>query len=520
MSLPDDARELARSYDLVPYESLPISETHPANLAVQGILFGMAPADPERCRVLELGCAAGGNLIPMAYRLPGSEFLGIELSASQAAAGTALIDRLGLGNARIERADILDLGDLGRFDYVIAHGLYSWTPAAVREKLLALCGEVLSPHGIAYVSYNTLPGWRERAMLRDMLLYGVREAVGPEERLALACATLDRLDTALRDETDPAASRLSGEIARLRVKHPSYLYHEYLAEVNEPVLFSTFMSQAAAHGLQYLCEVELHTMFADSLGKAGAALIDRFDDLLEQEQYMDFLRRRTFCQTLLCRDERALARELDLERFRDCAFYARLLPREPVVHDGGQAHGTLDGGTCLVRHPLTRAALAVLAEGYPDAVDFGTLAREARHRAAGAPSAGETDHLLGELVGLYLRQFTGLRMAPERFARPRADRPRATALALAQADAGLGHLATVRHMPLGLDAFAVRLVTYLDGSRTRAELVDRMTGDIVEGRLSVGAPLPDEEALRRAVAENCGHLLAEFARHGVLADPR
>lgn len=517
----DEADLLAASYDAVPYESLPISETHPANLAAQGALFGLAPADPARCRVLELGCAAGGNLIPMAFRLPASEFLGVELSPAQAAAGNALIARLGLGNIRLLQADILDLADIGQFDYVIAHGLYSWTPPAVRERLFALCGEALAPHGIAYVSYNTLPGWRSRAMLRDMLLYGVRAAGTPRERLAAACATLDRLAAALAGETDAQAARLREEIARLRAKHPSYLYHEYLAEVNEPVLFSTFAAQAGAHGLQYLCEVELHTMFADALGEAGAALIDELDDLIEQEQYMDFLRGRMFRQTLLCRAERVLDRDLELERFRDYAYYGRLLPAEPTAGDAEAAkpYSTLDGGTCVVRHRLTRAAIDVLSEAYPDSVPFATLARAAQARVAGSSRAGQADHLLGELVGLCFRQYLGFRRAPERFARGQAQRPRANALARAQAAGGLGHVATARHMPLGLDAFATRLLGLLDGSRTRGELVDRLTDDIREGRLRLAAAVTGEDALRRAVAENCERLLTEFERHGVLETP-
>lgn len=161
----------------------------------------------------------------------------------------------------------------------------------------------------------------------------------------------------------------------------------------------------------------------------------------------------------------------------------------------------------------------MLAEAYPDAVDFAALAAEARERAAGSPGAGETDHLLGELVGLYLRQLAGLRTAPERFPRPRAARPRATALARAQVAAGLGHVATVRHMPLGLDAFAARLVGYLDGSRTPSEAADALARDIAEGRLRLEVPPAGAEALRRAVEENVERLLAEFARHGVF-EPR
>jgi len=139
------------SYDEVPYHSAPFAETHPVNLAVLGRLFGLEPPDPDRCRFLELGCASGGNLIPMAVHLPGGWFEGIELSAAQAADGASLVAELGLANARIRQGDILDLGDdLGEFDYIVTHGVYSWVPEVVQERILGLCAEHLAPGGVAY----------------------------------------------------------------------------------------------------------------------------------------------------------------------------------------------------------------------------------------------------------------------------------------------------------------------------------------------------------------------------------
>lgn len=510
----------ASSYDEIPYDSVPVAETHPAALAVQAQLFGLTPVDPERCRVLELGCASGGNLIPMAFHLPHAEFLGIELSERQVAAGRALIAALGLKNVRIEQADLMEVRELGQFDYLIAHGLYSWVPPPVRERLFALCAETLSPDGIAYVSYNTLPGWRLRAMLRDMLLFLVRGAKRPRERLVRAYEALEQLEAALAGREDLLAKYLHEEVGRLRRRHESYLYHEYLAEVNEPVSFSAFMAQAERHGLQYLCEVELQTMLTESLGEAAAALVDRYDTVIEQEQCIDYLRQRMFRQTLLCRAHHQPARELDLERFRRLAFFACLAPQETpdLSASRAQPYATPDGGECTVQHPLTKAALEVLAQHYPDALACEPLTREAAARlpASAAARAAEHEHLLAELVGLYLRQYVGVSAAPQRFARAALDKPRASALARAQAAAGLGHIATVRHMPMGLDVFAERFITYLDGTRGLDAVSEALTRDIAQGRLRVDQPAADPAALRAAVRANCERLLAAFARHGVL----
>jgi len=508
----------AQSYDEIPYDSVPICESHPGNLGVQAALFGLKPAPLQACRVLELGCASGGNLIPMAYHLPGAEFLGIDLSAGQVASGCALVESLGLRNIRIEQGDILDLGEIGQFDYVIAHGLYSWVPAMVRERLLALCGQALAPDGVAYISYNTLPGWRWRSVLRDMLLQFTRDATTPRTRLARAREALVQLEDAFAEQDGTLPAQLRADVALLRTRHPSYLYHEYLTEENSPVLFSEFMAQAGRHDLQYLCEAELQTMFSDTLGAAGTALVDRFDSLIEQEQCIDFLRLRTFRQTLLCRADRAPQRELELENFAQLAYHGLLTPADDPGANAPQVFTSPDGATRTVQHPLTQAALRVLAEAYPDALGYEELERAAQARVSrDAPaSAAETDHLLAELVTLYLHQFVGVSAQPRRFHRQLAQRPCASRLARAQAGAGIGHVSTVWHMPMGLDDFAQRFVLYLDGTRTQATLTEQMLDDIVNDRLVLEQPVADRNALAVMVAENCRRLLGTLQRHGIL----
>jgi tRNA G46 methylase TrmB len=86
------------AYDEVPYPSLSYPQTHPDRLATLATLHGLRPAPVDHCRVLEVGCAGGGNLIPMAEALPDSEFVGIDLSARQLAAALAVVRELGLKN--------------------------------------------------------------------------------------------------------------------------------------------------------------------------------------------------------------------------------------------------------------------------------------------------------------------------------------------------------------------------------------------------------------------------------------
>jgi len=111
------------AYDEVLYPGLAHFETHPDRLATTAALFGMQTAPLEKCRVLELGCGDGTNLISMAYGLPESEFVGID-AARAIAAGNQMIEDLALKNVRLQQLDLMDFKtDTATFDFIIAHGV-------------------------------------------------------------------------------------------------------------------------------------------------------------------------------------------------------------------------------------------------------------------------------------------------------------------------------------------------------------------------------------------------------------
>jgi SAM-dependent methyltransferase len=288
------------AYDAIPYDSHSFPETHPEYLAALARLFGVEAPDPLRCRVLELGCAAGGNLLPLAWYLPDSHCVGVELSATQGQDGQQQIQALGLRNCRILTGDAaeLELGNEG-FDYIIAQGLYSWVPAATRAGLLAQIRCQLRPGGVAYVSFNALPGWRMRGMLRDMLRYHIQDETSPRERLAAARELFPFLQACLEGLDALSARYLRHELAQLTAAADSYLYHEFLSEVNEPQLFTQFVAEAEAQGLRWLCNAELQYQLPAILGEQAQARLGAIPDPLERQQYLDFILSRNFHQALL-----------------------------------------------------------------------------------------------------------------------------------------------------------------------------------------------------------------------------
>ncbi|HEV3386835.1 MAG TPA: class I SAM-dependent methyltransferase, partial [Gemmata sp.] len=189
-----NTRSTANSYDEVPYECHPYPQTHPSRLATIATLFGLSPPPVDNCRVLELGCAGGGNLIPMAEALPESSFVGVDLSLRQIGDGETIVRNLGLMNISLRHASIADVDEsYGMFDYVICHGVFSWVPQSTQRKILDISAKCLTPNGVAYVSYNTYPGWHMRGMIRDMMRYHALRFETPDHRVKQARALLDFL---------------------------------------------------------------------------------------------------------------------------------------------------------------------------------------------------------------------------------------------------------------------------------------------------------------------------------------
>jgi methyltransferase-like protein/2-polyprenyl-3-methyl-5-hydroxy-6-metoxy-1,4-benzoquinol methylase len=527
------AREAERavrdSYDRVPYPSTSQHRTHPDHLAVLALLHGLEPAPPARCRVLELGCADGGNLLPMALEMPESRFVGLDLSPRQIEAGQAFAAEMGAANLELRAGSLLDVdASWGRFDYVICHGVFSWVAPAVREKILAVCRENLAPNGVAYVSYNTYPGWHLRRMVRDMALYHTRGVDAPEERSARALELVRFLAESTWGEEDAHAFFLRSlrEHFEEYRDQPSYLIHEYLEETNAPLYFHEFVARAAGHGLQYLAEADPHLMEIGNLPAPVAERLRGFaSERLELEQYLDFVLNRTFRRTLLCHAGIPLDRTVTAERMRrlHAASGARSDSDAPGLRSGiGEGFRAERGTAFTTSHPLAKAVLVVLAGVWPRALAFDELLADAQGRlaAAGEGESGGEEVLADLLDSLYWSGVVELHLLPPACTGIVSDRPCAAPLARRQAAAGF-LVTNQRRMVLKLDDPVARvLLAHLDGSRDRAALVGLLERDVREGSLEIafeGEPLRDSERLPAVLASLVEHHLRKLAEHALLA---
>ncbi|MCU0705856.1 MAG: class I SAM-dependent methyltransferase [Fimbriiglobus sp.] len=522
----------ATSYDEVPYLSNPFAQTHPSRLYTIGTLFGLKPAPPQRCRVLELACAAGGNLVPMADYLPDSEFVGIDLSAKQIADGQAVLNQLGLTNVVLKRADIREVdAAYGTFDYIIAHGVYSWVPAAVRDKILDICRTLLTPNGIAYVSYNTYPGWHMRGMIRDMMRYHSSRFATPADRTAQARGLLNFLATSVKQE-GPYSQLLQQELEGLRYQSDHYLYHEHLEEVNDPVYFHQFVESAAAKGLKYLGEARVGTMVTGNFGPEIEDTLRKLaTDQVMAEQYMDFLRNRMFRETLLCHAERSPSWSVPPETLRGLHVASSARPQ---LADGQQEFNVADESAVTYRsptgmnmttsRPLLKTAMTLLQQAYPATTPFDALRRQARAQLGGNPDdparADEDTNLLAVgLLNCYMSSdLVELHGMPITFCRTPGERPVALPHARLSAAAN-STAANRRHEVIRLSEFDRRLIPLLDGTRDRPALVNELTDVAASGSLTVrrdNVPITDRGEIHAALASIIDEALNKVAGMAVL----
>jgi methyltransferase-like protein/2-polyprenyl-3-methyl-5-hydroxy-6-metoxy-1,4-benzoquinol methylase len=502
------------TYDEMPYESHPYAQTHPSRLAVVATLFGLKPPPIESCRVLELGCAAGGNILTIAESFPKSQMVGIDLSQRQIDDGQKLINRIGLKNATLRQASIMDVDEsYGQFDYIITHGVFSWVPVEVREKILEICSKRLAPNGVAYVSYNTYPGWHMRGMIRDMMQFHANRFTDGRQRVQQARALLDFLATSVRQE-GPYSSLLKTELESIRNQSDNYLFHEHLEHVNDPVYFHQFVSMARNHGLRYLGEARLPTMVTGNFGPdVQKTLKTLAADQIQTEQYMDFLRNRMFRETLLVHEQNPPNWTIEPNSLRSLYVVANGKPAgktEPNIHsDTPEQYQTRSGMTLSTNRPLLKASMKVLNTRWPATTSFDELRYEARKLLGGnADDAGLAEEdgktLALGLVNTYISSdLIELHAAPIPVSRDPGEKPHAIATARERVIGGANSVANRRHELVKLSDLDLRLIPLLDGTRDRKAILDALVQKALTGDLRVqkdGQPLANEAEIRTALA--------------------
>ncbi|HEY7120301.1 MAG TPA: class I SAM-dependent methyltransferase [Tepidisphaeraceae bacterium] len=516
---------MSTAYDEVSYPAHMHPQAHPDRLAVMGRLFGMGTADIGRCRVLELGCGEGGNLIPAAFSLPTAQFLGIDLAEGAVARAAQAARDLGLDNVDVRAMDIRSFpADAGRFDYIVAHGVYSWVPAEVRDRMLAICRDHLADNGVAYVSYNAYPGARLREIARETMRFGMAKPDGangsPPEVVRRSRALLKTIADASAPGNEPYAAVLAGEVKRIEPIEDAVLFHDDLADLNEPVYFHEFAAHAARFGFQYLSDAD----YAETVDRpVRAGLAERLKelapegDVVRREQFADFIRGRAFRRTLICHARVTLTRPARPQALRGLYVSSPVHPEKGDDTAASKAQSrfrTPKGLTLSTNHPLARATLERLGGAWPLTISFDELLSPAGG-AGVEPAAADLGEFLLTAAAAGAVEFHT--RAPK-LSTTAGERPHASALARWQARRG-AMVTTLTGASVKLEGVLAReLLGLLDGTRDRAAVVNELGRLFDGGRVMLsegGIPVSSTRA-RQLFRDGIDDKLAQLARLGLL----
>lgn len=350
---------IAQSYDQTPYTTYAYRETDPAHLEGIAWLHGIAAPAVANASVLEIGCATGGNLLAMAARHPDARFIGIDISprqieAARAAAGVRT-------NVEFKAGDIVALGDeLPAFDYIVCHGVLSWIPPSAREGIFRLCHDKLTPNGAAYISFNTYPGWHTRLALREAMVYHAGNNVAEARAFAALLAHAPAMPRS-------SLQLVKGIVGHTQEQSDDHFLHDYLEDENHPIYFHQFASDLERHGLQYVADARSNGSSYEDANPAIKALLDDVrNDVVRFEQYIDFLRDRTFRRAIICRAG------LAVDRGQIVARLARMDVISLLKAEGAAFRNT-HGQVVNVSEPILHAALQKLAAAFPSALPFGQV---------------------------------------------------------------------------------------------------------------------------------------------------
>ena len=303
----DKNSKIEKSYDELTYKSAAFAQSSPYKLEACATLLGINPPPCKNAKVLEIGCSFGGNLIPFTVNNENARVVGIDLSGEQIRRGKEIVKEIGLSNLELIHGDICEFKSDEKFDYIIAHGVFSWVPDFVKDAILRVVRENLSQNGVAFISYNVYPGWKVKDIIRDIMLLAAKDKDSTEERLKAAKEALLVYKEVLlkRDNEEfekfmPIKSLITW-IDDILSKDDFYVVHEFLEDINDPFYFKDFCEKIDKFDLAYLCDIDMKDVFVPDFGNA---LVDdfknvHFADRIQSEQFLDILNMKLFRQSLI-----------------------------------------------------------------------------------------------------------------------------------------------------------------------------------------------------------------------------
>jgi hypothetical protein len=333
-------------------------------------LLGIDSTPLASAKILELGCASGGNILPFALKFPDSHTIGIDLSNELVTKGNELKLSLELSNIDLICCNILEVDiSFGKFDYIIVHDVFSCVSDEIRNKIFSICKENLNENGLAYISYNTLPGWNNLATVRDFALFHSKHFNELPEKINQIKLLFEFVNGSL-NESDSAYAKLMFETSEMLESKPDLsIAHDFLQPFNKAFYFLDFIEDATKYGLKYLVDAEISKMYLPNYAPIIKDKLGSIEDVVRVEQYLDFITNRAFRQTILCHNHQLIQRKIPMDRLVDYYFKMNLVspPEEDILAEelNQEAIFYLNNDsedTVSTKNPMLKAIFEVFSE--------------------------------------------------------------------------------------------------------------------------------------------------------------
>lgn len=518
----------ADSYDETPYHSYPYSQSSPEKLATMGKLFGMTPPDIETARVLELGCAEGGNIIPHAVHYPKGNYVGVDLSKVQIEAGQKNIKELGLKNIELKHCSITDIDEsFGKFDYIICHGVISWVPDFVREKIFEVASKNLTENGVAYISYNTLPGWNMIRTIRDMMIYHSKGFSDPKEKVDQSRALLSFVKDSVKDSETPHSKMLATEAELLSKQGDHYLRHEHLEDENFQYYFSDFMERAEKNNMQYLSDVSLASMYLGNMKNSVVEKLKELNNIVRTEQYMDFITNRRFRSTLLCHKSVKLNRSLNLNDAARFALSFNVIPEKQLnqvnLEDNSELKFFYEGNkdnAVSTSAPGLKAIFYVLSEnrGYP--LYFQTIIEKAKEKLKNTSKDQIENDLLSNAMNLIMKGYIQISIKEQKKEDLDLSHPKVSSIVSLQVkNSSAKWVTNLAHQPVHFDSVDRIAIGYLNGKNDKQQILDALFNEVKDSKITLNKDdkqVTEEEDIKKELNNYIDAAIERFVLNKII----
>lgn len=504
-----------QGYDEIPYHGYPFEYNRPENLRTVAALFGLDAPKLETARVLELGCSDGGNLFRFAETYPKSYTLGVDLSKVEIEHGKKILDELKLNNIELKAMSITDLDEsYGKFDYIICHGVFSWVPDFVKDSILEVSKKLLSKNGLAFISYNALPGWNTINSVRELMLYHAQNFSDVHDKIDQSRAALNFIQDSLEGQETPYAQFMRESAKNMADKENHYIRHEYLADENQAFYFNEFIEKARSNNLEYVGDTDVQRMYVGNLPEKAIEKLITIQDIVQTEQYMDFISNTQFRCTILTHKGAKISRNISDETIKKFNYYSniKLLNNEINIEDNSKATFYIDGNkerTVDTSEPAMKAVLYCLSNNYGNPLSVDEIITESNKLAPKISREAIKQNILANFGKLIFSGSAKYILDKPLSVYKISNKPKISKLAMHQIQTPSSHngkywITNNLNQVIVISPHKVGIVQSINGKNTIDQIKEKTLSDLKEDKISANEnnkKITDENKLK-IIADN------------------